>query len=98
MADQRDGETVPFECPCGSVHEFPAVRHTVRGPRPAVLADLLRRRPRPKVTVPGGTWRVPRVWVAAHGLKADELPALAERYGWEKIADAAAGTENGNGR
>jgi hypothetical protein len=36
---------------------------------------------------------VPRVWIAAHGLKADELPALAERYGWKKVAGAAEGAE-----
>lgn len=97
MAEQRDGETVPFECPCGSVHEFPAVRRTIRGEmEPGVLARLLARRPHVKATIPGGTWRVPRIWVAAHGLKADELPALAERYGWPKITAANTGEGSGN--
>jgi hypothetical protein len=36
------------------------------------------------VETPQGRWRVPRIFIAAHGLKADELPALAERYGFER--------------
>jgi hypothetical protein len=91
MAEPRYGDTSLFECPCGSVHEFPAARLTAHGIAPAVLADLLARRPHPKVMPPDGTWIVPRIWVAAHGLKADELPALAERYGWKKVATAAGG-------
>ncbi len=78
-------DTAAFGCPCGGVHEFPATRHTVRGEKPAVLAELLRRKPLPVVTTPAGSWRVPRVWIAAHGLEAEELPALAERYGWEAV-------------
>lgn len=41
----------------------------------------------PLITVEVGrhAWRVPRHYIALHGLAAPELPELAERYGWERI-------------
>jgi hypothetical protein len=36
------------------------------------------------VTTPYGTWQVQRLYIALHGLKAIQLPALAQRYGWEE--------------
>lgn len=40
-------------------------------------------------TVPVGTglacWRVPRIYIACHGIKASELPELATLYDWEKV-------------
>jgi hypothetical protein len=36
------------------------------------------------VTTREGSWWVPRHYVALHGLRAAELPNLAERYHWEK--------------
>lgn len=38
-----------------------------------------------ELAVPARTWRVPRVWIAMHGLKARELPELAERHGWDEV-------------
>jgi hypothetical protein len=32
-----------------------------------------------------GCWRVPRIFIACHGLVAAEIPALAERYGWAEV-------------
>jgi len=32
-----------------------------------------------------GNWRVPRVFIACHGLKAADLPAVAARYGFERV-------------
>lgn len=37
-----------------------------------------------RVRTPVGTWRVPRHFIALHGLKAEELPALAKTFEWEK--------------
>jgi hypothetical protein len=39
----------------------------------------------PLVTVsgPGGSWRVPRLFIACHGLKAADLPRLAAMHRWE---------------
>jgi hypothetical protein len=38
------------------------------------------------VTLEDGSWRVPRHYIALHGLRADRLKRLATRYGWEQIA------------
>lgn len=64
-------------CPCGEVHELPA---SVRAAYESVTAGLP---PLMRVFVPDvGCWLVPRIYIAVHGLKADELPALAEQYGF----------------
>jgi hypothetical protein len=70
----------PPACPCGDIHELSAeirvaYENITRG-LPETVA----------VQADGGAWLVPRVYIAAHGLKADELPALAERYGFEEGA------------
>lgn len=40
-------------------------------------------------TVPVGTgidcWRVPRIYIACHGISASELPKLADLYDWERV-------------
>lgn len=37
------------------------------------------------IEVPGsGSWLVPRVYIACHGLAARDLAVLAARYGWER--------------
>lgn len=40
-------------------------------------------------TIPVGTglacWRVPRIYIACHGISAKELPVLAEQYDWERM-------------
>lgn len=38
-----------------------------------------------EVTVPSGRFRVPRHYIALHGLVASELPQLAAILGFEKI-------------
>ena len=63
-------------CPCGEIHELSAA---ARAAYENVICDL---EPDVRIKVPGGCWRVPRIFVAVHGLKAAELPALAERYGF----------------
>jgi len=35
------------------------------------------------VSVEGRSYRVPRHYIALHGLKAPELPELAAKFGWE---------------
>ena len=71
---------MPPRCPCGQVHELSAA---VRAAYESVTAGL------PSsvaVETPAGTWLVPRIYIAVHGLKASELPALAERYGFAPAA------------
>jgi hypothetical protein len=65
-------------CPCGDPHT---------GDPRLVLVDQFVERSGPtvEITTHAGCWRVPRIWVALHGLKAWELPALADRYGWPAV-------------
>ena len=35
-----------------------------------------------QVTTPSGSWWIPRAFIALHGLKAEEIPALVDKYGW----------------
>ena len=58
-------------CPCGDEH--PNLAKAVADMHPDPLVD---------VKTPEGTWRVPRLWIAAHGLAARDLPKLAEQNGF----------------
>lgn len=63
-----------YECPCGETH-----------PKDARVEALARRKGETiSVVTPVGTWKVPRHYISAHGLKAAELPELGERLGFEK--------------
>jgi hypothetical protein len=68
-------------CPCGQPHAIfnPAVTTALTGMIDA-LGELV------TVTTPQGSWRVPRVYVAAHGVAAGDLTALAQRYGFTKVS------------
>lgn len=50
---------------------------------------LLVRRQGPDVVVHCGEggWRVPRHYIALHGLRAEELPELAERLGFPELTE-----------
>jgi hypothetical protein len=48
----------------------------------ALIANL---GPEIVVTTPDGSWKVPRHYIALHGLKAYELSAVAERLGFGKM-------------
>ena len=67
-------------CPCGGEHEM----------SPAVLDAYRRVTAGKPATVPlstaRGTWLVPRIYIAFHGIKADEVPEIAARYGFERTA------------
>ncbi len=64
-------------CPCGQIHELSA------GMRVAYENVTWGLPPTMLVEVAGERWRVPRIFIAVHGLKAAELPELATRYGFE---------------
>lgn len=34
---------------------------------------------------PSGCWAIPRHYIALHGIKAEDVPALAALYGWAKV-------------
>lgn len=69
-------------CSCGEVHELSAEAREF-------WASFIDGQP-PEISVgtPAGSWMVPRIYIAAHGLKAAELPALAGQYGWERSGAA----------
>lgn len=61
-------------CPCGQVHELSAATRVA-------YENITRGLPETMViSVDGRAWLVPRIFIAVHGLKADELPELAARY------------------
>lgn len=33
----------------------------------------------------GGTWRVPKIYIAVHGVVGSDVPNHAKQYGWEKV-------------
>ncbi len=69
--------SVVTNCPCGSAHEM----------TPGILAiyDQVTAGADPliKVQITGcGTWLIPRLYIACHGIKGAEVEALAAQYGW----------------
>jgi hypothetical protein len=69
-----------FKCVCGAEHQWPSETAMV------IRHQTLTRGERMQVTTPAGSWMVPRVYIAAHGLKAADLPTLAALYGFEPAA------------
>lgn len=65
-------------CPCGQVHELAADARAAYEAATAGMAPVVR------VTTEDGSWLVPRIFIAVHGLSAADLPALAGRYGFER--------------
>lgn len=67
-----------MNCPCGQEHigspSLPHVAKLVQELGETVV-----------VTAPAGSWHVPRVFIAMHGLKAEELASLADKYGWRRV-------------
>jgi hypothetical protein len=81
-ADDDDGGRLVAVagCPCGAVHQLSS---DARDAYLDVVAGLPAVIP---IRVDGvGAWRVPRLYVAMHGLKAAELAGLAEQYGWPAV-------------
>jgi len=56
--------------------------------RRAVEACVARLGPDVKVTTPDGSWMVPRHFIALHGIKSVELPALAGLYGFRRVSSS----------
>lgn len=71
----------PVRCPCG------ALLHYSDPQKESYVTKMVQERgENVPVTVTGvGTWLVPRHYIALHGFKAEELPELARRYGFERI-------------
>ena len=75
-------------CCCGQAHELPGG-----------IADMIRDLGADVAwTTESGSWRVPRAYIAVHGLTGADVSALAALYGWPEAnndaANGAAGTED----
>jgi hypothetical protein len=66
----------PPACPCGEIHEFSADTRVAYENIAMGLPETV------VISAGGRAWLVPRIFIAAHGLKADDLPAIAARYGF----------------
>ena len=64
-------------CPCGK-----PLHYTDAATRKWVEEQIAEHGPTVSVTVSGRTWKVPRHYIALHGLMAFDLPNLAKTYGW----------------
>lgn len=71
-------------CPCGSPHEcaaeaWAAFKRVTQG----LSEDV------PVITWQG-TYVVPRIYIALHGISTTDLPGLAARYGWPRVEESHA--------
>jgi hypothetical protein len=62
-----------MQCPCGEDHPTGDLSLTLTGSIPILVPER------------NIAFRVPKVYIAFHGLKAAELAELADRYGWERL-------------
>jgi hypothetical protein len=69
-----------MNCPCGEIHELSAM--TIAMTRVAYESVTAELPPDVVINIPAGRWRVPRIFIAVHGLKPADLPALAAQYGF----------------
>lgn len=69
-------------CACGQPLHYssPEIREFIE-------SQIRRDGPTLRVEVTGsGVWLVPRHFIALHGIRARELPKLAQRFEWKRIA------------
>jgi hypothetical protein len=65
-------------CPCGASHQMDARTKAEYDKVTAGIDPLI------TVTTGAGSWRVPRIFIACHGVKASELAEVAEQYGFDR--------------
>jgi len=65
-------------CPCGRPlhYVFPESRERIERFIEMLGEDIL-------LTTPEGQYSVPRHYIALHGIKAEELEELGQKYGWK---------------
>lgn len=72
-------EPSSYPCPCGQDHSD--------SPFWEMFLQLAADQPeRIRVRSAQGVWELPRVFLAFHGLRASDLPALVARYGFPLVA------------
>lgn len=69
-----------YICPCGKpLHYTNTESRRIMDQLCAELGNTM------KVSLSDRSWRVPRHYIALHGIKGSELAALADKFGWEEI-------------
>lgn len=76
-------------CDCGEPLHYLDLRAQRRVT--ALVAEL---GPTITVSVNGRSWAVPRHYIALHGLAAAELPVLAARFRWPRLAGHGSGPDD----
>lgn len=63
-------------CPCGQLH--------MMDPHSKLAYDIITAGRPSEIPIVSefGTWNVSKVYLGCHGLLPEELPSLAEQYGW----------------
>jgi hypothetical protein len=70
----------PELCPCGRV------LHYADGKAEAYVKRMVSEHgPAVQITTPSGSWKVPRHYLALHGISAARLPELARLHNWQQI-------------
>ena len=69
---------VVTDCPCGRQHEIRQAISALYEHKQARADSTL------PVTTPEGRFRVPRIWLACHGMTSDAICAAAARLGFER--------------
>ena len=67
-------------CPCGDAHLDRPQAHAALGRVANMPAGV-----RVGILGQDGAWFVPRAWIAFHGLRAEDVPRLAQQYGWARV-------------
>jgi hypothetical protein len=70
-------------CPCGQPLHYssPFVQGVVEGYVSKQGENI-------PISTPYGTWLVSRHYIALHGFNTEELPQVAEKYGFQKVLDS----------
>ena len=67
-------------CPCGQPLHYPDPKLK------KMVSDFMKiLGPTIPVRWEGRTWKIPRHFIALHGVRSEDLPALAQRYGFEEV-------------
>lgn len=71
-----------MKCPCGrDLHYHNADAQAMVEKMISTMGETI------NVTTPAGTWRVPRHYIALHGIRGDEVAGVAKAMGFEQVID-----------
>jgi hypothetical protein len=71
---------VVTDCPCGRQHEIQQAIGALYTHKTARMDSTL------PITTPAGRFRVPRIWLACHGLDPGDIARAAIEHAFERVA------------